>query len=248
MPEIINLILVFLVGIVASFFSSTVGGSAMISIPALIFLGLPPQIAIATDRLGGFGSQATSLFKFWKADKIVWKYIPLLAVVSVIGSVIGANILLSVNPEILQKLTGFLLLVFLPFVIFNKNIGVQHTETSKFKKTIGYIVYFFLQIFNSFFGVGTGPFFFYTLVIAFGLSMIEASATRIIPLIIMAISSVIVFALHGIIDYKVGIILLLGMAIGGYIGAHVALKKGNAWVKGLFAIMVTVAGIKLLFF
>ncbi len=248
MPEIVNLTLVFIVGIVASFFSASVGGSAMISIPALIFLGLPPQIAIATDRLGGLGSQATSLYKFWKAEKIVWVFTPILVGVSLVGSIIGANILLSVDPEILQKLVGVLLLVFLPFVFFNKNIGISRTETSKLKKIIGYIVYFILQTFNSFFGVGVGPFFFYTLVLAFGLSMVEASATRVIPLMTMAISSVVIFAHKGIINYEVGIVLLVGMAIGGYIGAHVALKKGSAWIKGLFAVVVVTASIKLLLF
>ncbi len=133
-------------------------------------------------------------------------------------------------------------------VFFDKSIGLERTQTSQFRKVVGYIVYFILQVLNAFFGIGVGPFFFYTLVFAFGLSMIEASATRIIPLLAMAVSSLVVFAIEGIINYKIGVVLLFSMAIGGYIGAHVALQKGDAWVKGLFAVLVVAAGIKLLLF
>ncbi len=248
MPEVINLILVFVVGVVASFFGSMVGGGSLLSIPFLIFLGLPPQVAIATDRFGGIGAATTAFFKFWKAKKIVWKYIPLLAVISLAGSLIGANILLSVDPQILQKVAGILLLVLLPFVFFKKNIGVERVATSRLKKVFASVIYFFIQTFTGFFGAGTGPFVFYTLIMGFGLSIIEAVATQILPLLVLSISSIVIFALKGIIDYKIGVILLAGMAMGGYIGAHVAVSKGSAWVKGLFAILVLVAALKLILF
>lgn len=248
MPEIITFILVFLVGVVASFFGSMVGGGSLLSIPFLIFLGLPPQVAIATDRFGGIGAATTAFLKFKKAEKIVWKYIPLLAVISLAGSLIGANILLSVDPKILQKIAGVLLLVLLPFVFLKRDIGVERTETSKLKKIFGSIIYFFIQTFTGFFGAGTGPFIFYTLMIGFGLSIIEAVATQILPLLVLSVSSIAIFTLKGIINYKIGIILLAGMATGGYIGAHVALKKGSAWVKSLFVILVVIAATKLLLF
>ena len=84
--------------------------------------------------------------------------------------------------------------------------------------------------------------------IAFGYTIIEANATNNIPWILLAISSFIIFAINGIVDYKIGTILLLGMITGGYIGAHVAIKKGDKWVKTLFAVLVIISGIKLLFF
>lgn len=248
MPEIVTLVLVFLVGAVASFFGSMVGGGSLLSIPFLIFLGLPPQVAIATDRFGGIGAATTAFFRFKKADKIVWKYIPLLSIISLAGALIGANILLSVNPEILQKVAGILLLTLLPFVFLKRDLGVKQIETSRIKKFFGAIVYFFIQTFTGFFGAGTGPFVFYTLMMGFGLSIIQAVATQILPLLILSVSSIMVFAFKGIINFEVGIILFVGMATGGYIGAHVALKKGSAWVKSLFVGLVVVAAVKLLLF
>lgn len=64
-----DIALLFFVGTIAGFFGSTVGGGSLLSIPFLIFLGLPPQVAIATDRFGGLGQATTALFKFWKSKK-----------------------------------------------------------------------------------------------------------------------------------------------------------------------------------
>lgn len=82
MPEVIDLLLVLLVGLTGGFFDSTVGSGGLITIPSLIFIGLPPQVAIATDRLGTVGQELTALFKFSKAQKILWKYVPAFTVCS----------------------------------------------------------------------------------------------------------------------------------------------------------------------
>jgi hypothetical protein len=76
--------------------------------------------------------------------------------------------------------------------------------------------------------------------------MIEILATGIIPWFVLSISSLAIFAFSGIIDYRIGLVLLIGMAIGGYIGAHAALKKGDLWVKRLFVLFVIIFGVKLL--
>ncbi|MBS3168966.1 TSUP family transporter, partial [Candidatus Woesearchaeota archaeon] len=111
MPEIILLLLVSLIGLVTGFFDSIIGAGGLISVPSLVFLGLPPQIAIATDRLGTIGQTFTALIKFWKAKKIVWRYVPILAVISLAGSLIGANILLNVDQKILESVVGVLILI-----------------------------------------------------------------------------------------------------------------------------------------
>ena len=87
---------------------------------------------------------------------------------------------------------------------------------------------------------------FYVLTFFLGFTMIEILATGIIPWFVLSISSLVIFALNGIIDYEIGIILLIGMALGGYIGAHMALKKGDLWVKRLFVLFVIIFGMKLL--
>ena len=248
MEPITTLLSVFSIGIIAGVIGSMVGGGSLLSISFLIFAGLPPQVAIATDRFGSVGAAITAFFKFWKAQKIVWKHVPVLAALSLVGSVIGANILLNINSDTLQNIVGVILLVLLPFILLKQDIGVRRTKMSTLKMGLGLGCYFLVQIFTGFFGGGTGPIIFYLLMIFFGLTIIEANATQIIPVLLLYLSSLVLFALNGIINYELGVVLLAGMAIGGYLGAHLAIKKGNAWLKPIFAVVVVAAAIKLLFF
>jgi len=157
MPEIITLLLVLLIGLMTGFFDSVVGAGGLISVPSLIFLGLPPQVAIATDRFGILGQTVAALIRFWKAKKIVWKFVPILTIISIIGSIIGANILLNIDQKILESVVGVLILVLLPLIFLKKDLGITKNEMSKNKKIIGLVVYFIIMTFGAFFGQGTGP-------------------------------------------------------------------------------------------
>ena len=239
---------VFIVGILASTFGTIVGGGTLLSIPFLMIVGLPPQVAIATERFGGIGQTITAFLKFFHSKKIAWEYIPILTLVSLAGSLIGANILVSIDPAILHNIVGITILVLLPLVFLKKSLGIERSQVSRNKIIIGSIVYFLVQIFAAFFGGGTGTLIAYALMYFFGLTIIEATATKTIPWFFLSISSLFIFAWKGIIDYQIGAILLIGMAIGGHLGAHIALKQGNVWVKRLFFFFVLISVVKLLFF
>lgn len=246
MTEIITLLLISIIGIATGFFDSVIGAGGLISVPSLMFLGLPPQTAIATDRFGTLGQTATALVKYWKAKKIVWKYVPVLAAISFVGSLIGANILLNIDLKLLEKFIGVLMLVLLPVILLKRDIGIRQTKKSNAMIAIGLLAYFLIMIYGGLFGQGTGPILVYALTFFLGFTMIEVIATGVIPWLVLSISSVAIFALNGIINYEVGAVLLVSMAIGGYIGAHVALKKGDLWVKRLFALFVIIFAAKLL--
>jgi uncharacterized membrane protein YfcA len=246
--DLLPTIYAFAIGIVAGFFGSTVGGGGLLSIPCLMLVGLPPQIAIATDRFGGIGQAVAALFKYWKAEKIVWRYVPILATLSLGGSVVGANSLLTVDPTTLRKAAGILLPILVVFIVFRKEVGLVRRNVSRMSIALGSLFYFIVQSFAGFFGAGTGPLVFFTLVVGYGLTIVEAVATQIIPLLVLSFSSIAVFAIHELIDYAIGAVLMIGMAIGGFLGAHMALKKESAWLKGLFVVLVIGASTELLFF
>lgn len=240
-------LIVLLIGLLAGFADSTVGSGGLISIPALIFLGFPAQIAIGTDRLGSVGQTLGALLSFWKSKKIVWQYVPLFSLFALLGAFIGTTILLHIDPKNLQRIIGVILILALP-LIFLKKIGIKREVVSKIKKTIGYAVYFLIMIYNGFFGTGSGPLATYSSISLFGLTIIESNATSTIPWFILSVVSIVVFIHSNIVNYTSGITLLVGMTIGGYLGAHTLIRIGEEWVKRLFIIVVIVSAIKLLFF
>jgi len=221
MEEAALVLLISLIGLVTGFFDSIIGAGGLISVPSLVFLGFPAHIAIATDRFGSVGQAFIATLKFWKSKKIVWKYVPVLAVLSLIGSFIGAKILLDISPKVLGLVIGILMIILLPLIFLKKDLGIVRLKTGWTKKIIGAIIYFAIMIFAGFYGQGTGPMVFYTLTFFFGLT---------------------------IIDYKIGLILFATMSIGSYVGASTAIKKGDLWIKRLFVALVVAISVKLLFF
>ena len=242
------LILVFLVSIFASFFGAMVGGGGLITIPLLIFLGLPPQVAIASNKFGSLGLRFASLYRYWKANKIIWSYIAPLTILSVVSAFIGAQLLIELNNELLSKIVGIAIVVILPFIFFSKGMGVKRFKVSKLRKRIGYFLYLIVAIWHAFFGGGGGTLTYYVMMVFFGFPIIKGNATQKIPGLALTIIALIIFGIHGIINYLYGFVVLVGMSIGGYLGAHTAVKKGDVWVKTVFAIVVIASAVKLIFF
>lgn len=248
MDFLISMALTFLIGVIASFLGAVVGGGGLVSVPFLIFLGLPPNVAVATNKMGSIGLGIGAIPKFWKGKKIIWKWVPLFTAIAVIGGYTGANFLVEIDPSFLQKIISIIILFFVPVIFLKKEAGIKRKKTGKYRRLLGLFLYFIVMVYAGFFGGGAGILIFYTLIMTFGFTIIESNATDIIPWLVQAVIAFIIFAFNGLVDYWLGSSLLAGMILGGYIGAHTAVKKGNEWVKIFFAIIITASVIKLLFF
>lgn len=239
---------VFLIGFAAGFADSVVAIGGLLSIPLLIFIGLAPHVAIATDRFCLVGQTLAAMFRFQQSKKIRWEYIPIFSVLALVGGFIGANILLQFEPRSLERIIGFVLLAVLPLLFLKQHIGIQRGNVTSSKRLIGFLLYFAIMMYNGFFGAGAGPLTIYVSMMLFGFTIVEYNATATIPWFLLSIVSLAVFAQHNIVDYRSGIFLLIGMTMGGYVGAHTLIKIGNIWAKRVFTVVVIVFAIKLLFF
>lgn len=243
-------IAVFLIGFASAFISSMVGGGGLLSILFLIFIGLPPQVAIATNKFSSLGWKVTATYKYWKEGKILWDYVLPFTAISLVGALLGATALIGIETELLQTLIGVFIIALLPLLFYRPETGTGHVhkDISTKMKYAGYFLYLLVVIWSAFFGGGAGLLFKYVLIMIFGFTMIESAATNQIPALVTTIVAVGVFAMNGIIHYVHGATLLLGTCVGGYAGAHTAVEKGNRWVKIVFALVVLVSAAKILFF
>ena len=244
--DFIILILVFLVGVLAAFIGVIAGGGGLISIPMLIFLGLDPKIAIATAKLGGLGGVMTSAFRYHKSSKINFKIGYKLLVLFTIASVLGSFALVRISEETMYKIVGIVLLGLLPLILFSEK-GLKEIKTGKRGEVIGYILMACVGFYCGFFGGGWGILSYYVMIMFFGLDFVKSAATTVFGSLGSYPLSLIVFAANGMINYEMGIVLMLGMMIGGYLGAKTAVKKGNKFVRILFIIVVIASAVKLLF-
>ena len=245
--EYTPLVAAFFVGVFASFIGAMVGSAGLITIPFLMFLGLPPHIAIATHKVGAVGLKLGAISKFWKTDLIQWSLFWPLSLISAGSAIIGAQILLYIDKDLLAKLVVVLLIIVLPLLFLKSDLGTVQKTVSKAKQLAGYVLYFFAQIFGAFFGGGAATILIYLLMTFFGLTILQASATSMIPSLILNGIALLIFAINGIIEFEMGAVLFVGMMLGGRLGALVAVKKGNAWVKILFVGVVIALVVKIAF-
>lgn len=238
----------FLIGFAAAYIGVMVGGGGLLSIPFLIFLGLPPAISIATHKLGFLGSKLTSTREFWRNDKIVWRHVPPLSVVTMTGSFMGARMLIQLNSELISKSVGVLILLLLPVIFFRPDIGVERMESSRKRRYIGFLIYTVASIYSAMFSGGAGTLYRYVLIFFLGVTLVEASATIKIPGLLGSLMALSVLGASGVINYPYGISMAIGTALGGRLGAKRAIEGENEWVKRIFGTVVVISAVKLLLF
>jgi hypothetical protein len=247
MDLLITLILTLFIGIISSFIGAIVGAGGLISIPFLIFLGLPPHYAIATGRFASIGLNIVAIKEFFKHKQVIKRLIiPFILVVptSVILSTVAV---INISSEVTEGIIIALLIFALVFFALKKDVGVVTKKKKKKYQILGYVLLFVATFFGAFIG-GLGVLQYLIITYFFGLTLIQANATERVAWFVAVIISTIIFAVNGYINYLLGISLFFGFMIGGYLGVNTAIKKGNQWVRMLFLLLIVVYLIKFIFF
>jgi len=239
-----DVILVFIIGLIGSLIGALVSGTGLVMLPLLTILGLSPQTAIATYKFGMLAMKIGSFPNYLKAEKIVWKHVLSFSILGCTGSIIGATILVSIDPSVLTKFIGIVLLCILPLMTLN--IGIKHQQTSSIKISVGYFLQFLISIWIGVFGGGSGIMLMYTHTIFFGFTMLEWKGTNKIPRLFTDIPVFIILAYNGLVNWKYGIILLFSMGLGAYLGSKIALKKGDAWIRKAFIMFIMIASLRMI--
>ncbi len=238
----------FVVGFLAALLGSISTGANLVSVPGLIFLGLSPISAIATTRLSAIGGGLAVVYRYNRAKKVLWRYIPQFVVVAVVAGIIGPKLLLNIDERIVEPIVGGLLLASLPLLFLKHNFGEKRQRTTPARKAAGMVVLLLVMIYSTAFSVGGGVFVLYTMAYFFGMTLTEGNATGTVVWVLGAATALLTYISHGAVNISLGLPLVAGAIIGGSIGAQLALDKGVAWVKYVLAVVILVSGLKLLFF
>jgi uncharacterized membrane protein YfcA len=240
---------IFIAGIVASFIGSVAAGSGIVAISALVFLGIPPHIALGTINFADIGSKLGNIIRFVKSKNmgVLKRDVIILTLISVPAAMLGSRIAVSVKPEILEKAIGVILLIILLLFFLQKNLGIKADRAVGKRRVLSHIAYFLSQAWAGFFSPGSGFIDIYIRTRGYGYTILQAKAVTRIPLLLASISSVVVFAMSGLINYRYAVIMFFGMMIGGYLGTALSIKKGDAWLKPLIGILILGTAFKLLF-
>lgn len=244
-----NLIFLCAAGFCAAFVDSIAGGGGIISMPAFLMAGIPPHLALGTNKFSSSCASFTSSIKFAQSGKVDFKLIKFLAPFTFIGAVLGVNTVLNINAKCLNTIVLVLLLLVSIYSLFSKNIGTEDNFKGLTKKNIllGMILALFLGFYDGFFGPGTGSFLIFGLISIFSFDFTRAGGNGKVLNFVSNIASLGMFAVQGQIDYKIGIPVALFMIIGAKLGTKVALNKGAKLIKPIFVTMSLAVATKMLY-
>ena len=242
-------LLIFIISLVANLFSALSGGGAgLIQLPALIFLGLPFALALATHKVAtialGIGATARHL----KNNKIERDLALLMLLAGTPGVVLGASFILQIPEDIAKIALGLLTMGLGIYSFFSPTLGQTTQLRNRHQKgyIIGGLVLFLIGVLNGSLTSGTGLFVTLWLIRWFGLDYKLAVAyTMVFVGLFWNASGALTLGLLGDIYWLWIPALLLGSAIGGYIGAHLSIVKGNKVIKRSFEIVTLLIGLKL---
>ena len=240
-----------LVSLVANFFSALAGGGAgLLQMPALFFLGLPFAVALATHKVAsvflGLGATARHL----KSASLSLKFVAVVLGFGLPGVVLGAQVILQIEEQIAQFALGVLTLGLGVYSWKKPQLGqALNLQNQTFKGLLlGGGVLFLIGALNGSLTSGTGLFVTLWLVRWFGLDYKTAVAyTLVLVGIFWNGSGAITLGLLGNIQWDWLPALILGSLVGGYFGAHLAIVKGNAWVKRAFEVVTILVGLALIY-
>jgi uncharacterized protein len=223
--------LLALAGGIAGFVDSIAGGGGMISLPALLAAGLPPHLALGTNKLqSSFGSLTASL-RYRAAGIVRFRdMVPGIAATA-IGAGLGALAVGAVDSGVLRLLIPVLLLAILVFLVLRPRFGLRQEESR-----VGWIPFWIiagliLGFYDGFFGPGTGTFWAMALVGLAGLDMRGATAHTKVANFTSNVVSLAVFLSAGTVIMTLGLAMGAAQAAGAWAGSRMALRKGAGFIR-----------------
>jgi uncharacterized membrane protein YfcA len=233
----IELVLLCAAGFVAALVDSVVGGGGLISLPALLFVGVPPTVALGTNKVAAFMSSATGAWAFVRSGRVCWGNLTYALPVALLGSLAGAWTVQRVPPEVLRPLVVVLLLGVAGYTLFKKQWGEkQHRHTglmSLKKRRAAVLLGLLFGFYDGFFGPGTGSFLLFAFLLM-GMDFVGAAAHGKVLNFASNIGAVAVFVGCGLVDYSLALPMGCCMVLGALVGTRIALTQGARYVRPLF--------------
>jgi len=250
MIDIPEQVLLFVVALLSNFFSALAGGGAgLIQLPALIFLGLPFGVALATHKVASVALGVGATFRHLKSSRLERQFALYILLSGIPGVILGASFILQIPDRSAQIALGLLTMGLGIYSRLSPSLGQVFEPKNRTQKgyIIGALVIFSIGILNGSLTSGTGLFVTLWLVRWFGLDYKMAVAyTLILVGIFWNGSGAITLGYLGNIHWAWLPALLFGSLIGGYFGAHLAIIKGNKLIKTSYEVITLLIGIKLI--
>ncbi|MFC1764478.1 TSUP family transporter [Planctomycetota bacterium] len=240
-------ILLFGAALLAGFVDAIAGGGGIITIPMLLTVGLPPHLALGTNKLQASFGSFTATLNYRRGGLVQGPALLWGILCTAIGAGVGAIAIQAISANLLQQAIPVVLIAVFVYVLIHPDLGTA-SRPQKFTPWIFYLLFgLLIGFYDGFFGPGTGSFWTLAFVLCLGLDLKRATGHTKVLNFTSNIVALLGFALGGNVVCSIGILMGIGQVMGATLGSHLVLKRSTRFVRVFFLIVVALTIVKLLF-
>lgn len=245
--DLYKVLIIIGTGIFAGFVNAIAGGGSLLSLPVLIFLGLPSNIANATNRVAILLGAVSSTAGFKSKGISAFPYSLYIGLSATLGAILGAWIAIDIKGELFNRILAILMVIIVLQMVFKRKGATAYLEENMSipRQLLGIVVFFFIGIYGGFIQAGVGFLIMAALTNINHFNMAKTNSAKVFSVLIYTIGAVLVFALNDMINWVYGLTLAVGNITGAWIGSRWSVDRGDVWVKRILIIMVMAFAVKL---
>ncbi|NLE77778.1 MAG: sulfite exporter TauE/SafE family protein [Chloroflexi bacterium] len=223
------------------------GGGSLLTLPLLIFLGLPPAVANGTNRVAIVIQNITAVLGFRSKGVSDFKLSGLLAIPALAGAYLGAKIAIDLPEETFNRVLAVIMVVVLMLILWNptRKLHGDGDGISTRRKVAAAVVFFLIGIYGGFIQAGVGFIFMAALVGIFGMDLVRVNAVKALIILVYTLLALYVFAVEGKVDWVLGLVLSVGNGMGGWLTGRFSVTKGERWIRPVLIVCVLAFALKL---
>jgi len=235
-------------GLVAGTINSIAGGGSLLTLPLLIFVGLPPTVANASNRIAIFIGGIGATTSFHRRGLIPLEWVRFALAPSLVGVGLGIWAAMTIGDVAFERVLAGVLVVAAAWIIWHPVSPPEAAEVlapDPEKKWVLWGAFFLLGCYSGFIQAGIG-FLFLALLSANGLDLVRGNAVKVPLVLAFTAVSIPIFAMGGMLDWKAGLTLAFGQFFGAKLGVHLQVLKGQAWVRNVLTVAIVIFALRLL--
>lgn len=241
-----SVLLLFLAGLGAGFIDSIAGGGGLISLPVLLGTGLPPHLALGTNKMQSTWGTMLAVRRYTQAGFVHWREMRLAVAVTFVFAMLGTYVVTQVSNAALKEWVPWLLLGVAAYALLSPKFGRQPVKARLSPQMFACLGGCVLGFYDGFLGPGTGSFWTVACLSLLGLELIRATAYTKVVNLTSNVASLIVFVAADRVRYDVAGIMIAGQLIGARLGSGLAIRHGAPFIRVMFLIVVFAMILKLL--
>ena len=242
-------LILFLVGLVAGTLNVIAGGGSMLTLPVMIFLGLPPTMANGTNRVAILIQNVGASWSFHRRGLISREWLLLAIPPALVGAVLGTIAAVNVGELAFQRILAVVLVGAAAWTIWHPTKALKDGSAAPPAggRRWAYAAAFFgIGVYGGFIQAGVG-FVILAVTSMAGLNLIQGNALKVATVLAFTSVALLLFAWSGKVDWAMGLALAAGNFLGGLAGVHLQILKGHKWVRGVVTVITIVFAVRLLF-